>query len=87
MPLSSQQQQTLQKWMRSKAIIQCAACGEDKWRFAQAAYVRALLEPDEPNLTEDKGVVKISCDNCGYIMLFDAEIVGIRGMWDETRDL
>jgi hypothetical protein len=61
MPLSSTQQETLRRWMRSKAIIQCAACGADKWRFAQAAYVRALLEANDPNLTEDKGVVRISC--------------------------
>jgi hypothetical protein len=27
--------------MRSKAIVQCAACGESKWRFAEAAYVRS----------------------------------------------
>ena len=87
MPLSSTQQETLQRWMSSKAIIQCAACGGSKWRFAQAAYVRALLEAGDTNLTEDRGVVKISCGNCGYVMLFDAEMVGIRGMWDESRDL
>ena len=87
MPLSSTQQETLQRWMRSKAIIQCVACGGNKWRFAQAAYVRALLEAGDTNLTEDRGVVKISCGNCGYVMLFDAEVVGIRGMWDESRDL
>ena len=87
MPLSSTQQETLRRWMRSKAIIQCVACGADKWRFAQAAYVRALLEANDLNLTEDRGVVRISCGDCGYVMLFDAEIVGIRGMWDESRDL
>jgi predicted nucleic-acid-binding Zn-ribbon protein len=73
--------------MSSKAIIQCAACGGNQWRFAQAAYVRALLEAGDTNLTEDRGVVKVSCGNCGYVMLFDAEMVGIRGMWDESRDL
>ncbi len=65
--------------MRSKAIIQCPACAEDRWRFAESAYLRALLEAGEADLTEGKGVVKISCDNCGYVMLFDAETLGIRG--------
>ncbi len=85
MPLSPNQSQALENWMRSKAIIQCPACGEDRWRFAEAAYVRALLEEGETNLTEDKGVVKVLCDNCGYVALFDAETIGIRGLWAEGR--
>ena len=87
MPLNQLQQQTLKDWMRSKTIIQCPACGEDRWRFAEASYVRALLEAGEADLGEDKGVVKISCDNCGYVALFDAETLGIRGLWANSRNL
>ncbi len=87
MPLSSKQRQVLERWMRSKAIIQCPACGEDRWRFAEASYLRALLEAGEADLTEGKGVVKLSCDNCGYVMLFDAETLGIRGLWANSRNL
>ena len=82
MPLSSKQRQVLERWMHSKAIIQCPACGETQWQFAQAAYVRALLEAGEADLNEDRGVVKVSCGNCGHLMLFDAEMVGIRALWD-----
>ena len=85
MPLSSEQRQALETWMRSKAIVQCPACGDSKWQFAQAAYVRALLEVGEADLNEDKGVVKVCCGNCGYAMLFDAETVGIRALWDIQR--
>ena len=87
MALNQVQQQTLKDWMRSKAIIQCPACGDDRWRFAEAAYLRALLEAGEADLTEGRGVVKLSCDNCGYMMLFDAQTLGIRGLWDASRDL
>ena len=87
MPLSSTQRQVLERWMRSKAIVQCPACAEDRWRFAEASYLRALLEAGEANLAEDKGVVKISCGNCGYVMLFDAEMLGIRGAWANSRNL
>jgi len=55
MPLSEPQQQRLENWMRSKAVVQCPACGDSKWRFAEAAYVRALLEPGEVDLTEAGG--------------------------------
>jgi len=85
MPLSEPQRQHLQKWMRSKAIIQCPACGDQLWQFAQASYVRALLEKGEPDLAEDRGVVRILCGNCGYVMLLDAETLGIRGLWAQGR--
>ena len=55
MPISEPQQQTLKDWIRSKAVVQCPACRDSKWRFAEAAYVRALLEPGEVDLTEAGG--------------------------------
>ena len=85
MALSETQQQFLENWMRSKAIVQCPLCGDAQWQFAQAAYVRALLEQGEPDMSEEKGVVMVGCGNCGYLVLFDAETVGIRGLWAEGR--
>jgi hypothetical protein len=87
MPLNSAQRRVLEEWMRSKAIVICPCCGQDKWRLAEAAYVRALLEEGQEDLMEDAGVVKIPCDNCGYLALFDAETIGVRGLWAEGRDL
>ena len=45
------------------------------------------MEAGDTNLTEDRGVVKICCGNCAYVMLFDAKTLGIRGLWDSSRDL
>jgi predicted RNA-binding Zn-ribbon protein involved in translation (DUF1610 family) len=88
MPLNPPQRRTLEEWMRSKAIVQCPACGgEARWRFAEAVYLKTLLEEGDPNLTEDEGVVKVCCGTCGHVLLFDAEAVGIRGLWDESRRL
>ena len=87
MPLSPSQRDVLEQWMRSKAVVTCPLCGQDRWRFADAAYVRALLEEDDEDLIEGGGVVKILCDNCGYVALFDAETIGIRGLWAKRRDL
>ncbi len=87
MPLNKTQRRTLKDWMRSKAILQCPACGDTGWRFAEAAYLRALLEAGDADLTEGGGVVKVSCDNCGYVVLFDAETVGTRAMWDSQRGI
>ena len=87
MPLNAAQRRVLEEWMGSKAIVTCPVCGQDKWRLADAAYVRALLEEGQEDLMEDAGVVKIPCDNCGYLALFDAETLGIRGLWAEGREL
>jgi predicted nucleic-acid-binding Zn-ribbon protein len=87
MALNEIQQQTLKDWIRSKAIVQCPACGDNRWHFAEAAYVRALLEAGDEDLTEEAGVVKLPCGNCGYVALFDGDTVGIRGMWDKGRSL
>lgn len=87
MPLSAEQLRILQGWMRSKAIVQCPACGDGSWRFAEASYVRALLEEGDTDLTEGAGIVRVSCANCGYVALFDAETLGIRGSWDQRRSL
>ena len=87
MPLNAAQRRVLEEWMRSKAIVTCPACGQEKWRLADAAYVRALLEEGQEDLMQDAGVVRIPCDNCGYLALFDAETLGIRGLWAEGREL
>ena len=68
-----------------EGVVQCVACGYSRWRVAEAAYLKALLEPGEAGLNEDKGAVKVSCGNCGYVMLFDAETVRIRALWDTQR--
>jgi hypothetical protein len=85
--LNAAQRRVLEEWMRSKAIVMCPCCGQEKLRLGAAAYVRALLEEGQEDLMEDAGVVKIPCDNCGYLALFDAETLGIRGLWAEGREL
>jgi hypothetical protein len=87
MSLNPSQRRVLEEWMRAKAIVMCPCCGRDRWRLDEAAYVRALLEEDDEDLTEGGGVVKVACDNCGHLLLFDAETVGIRGTWAQGRDL
>jgi hypothetical protein len=40
----------VEEWRRSKIIVVCPGCGQEKgWRFAEATYVRALLK--EPSRT------------------------------------
>lgn len=86
MTLNESQRKIMEEWMRSKGVGGCPCCGRDVWRIAGAAYVRALLKEGEEDLTEGGGVVKVPCDNCGYLALFDAETLGIRGVWAKNRE-
>ena len=87
MPLNSDQRWVLERWMRSKAIVQCPLCGDSSWKLAEASYVRALLEEGDTDLTEGGGIVRVSCGNYGNVALFEAETLGIRGLWDHGRSL
>ena len=87
MTLNAAQRRVLEEWMREKAIVMCPCCGQEKLRLVAATYVRALLEEGLEDLMEDAGVVKIPCGNCGYLALFDANTLGIRGLWAEGREL
>jgi hypothetical protein len=80
MPLKPSQRKTLEAWMRSKAIVHCPLCGGDRWRYAEATYLRTLFDVGKTDLSDAKGVVKISCEDCGCLMLFDAETIGVRGL-------
>jgi hypothetical protein len=73
--------------MRSKAIVTRRCCGQEKVRLGAAAYVRALLEEALLALLEAAGVVKIPCDNCARLMLFDAGVRSASERWMEGRNL
>ncbi len=87
MPLNAAQRQVLEEWMHSKAVLMCPCCEKGEWHLAEAAYVKALLEEGAEDLIEAAGVVKVPCNNCGYLALFDAKAIGIRGLWAEGREL
>ncbi len=61
--------------------------GQNSRSFAEASYVKALLEVDTADLTEGAGVVRASCGSWGYVAFFDAEALGIRGSWDQRGSL
>ena len=50
MPLNTAQRRVLENWVRSKAILKCPSCGQDKGRFESA-------QDDTPEGTEGEGIV------------------------------
>ena len=83
MPLCPDQSRILEGWMCSKAISHCPLCTDSSWKFAEAptsgrSWNKAIRTSPKAG---------VSCGNCGYVALFDAESLGIRGLWDQGRSL
>ncbi len=54
--------QAIEKWMRAKDTSECPMCGEKDWMFHQIDLIFTQL-------------VKLPCDNCGYVLFLDARKV------------
>ena len=59
----------------------------EDWMRSKAIVMCPCCGQAEEDLVEAAGVVKVPCDNCGYVALFDAETIGVRGLWAEGREL
>jgi predicted nucleic-acid-binding Zn-ribbon protein len=70
--------------MNQQGINRCVACGaEDNWNFS-GGEVFVPPETSEERISErfqpslPSGLkVALPCASCGYVMLFDARIVGV----------
>ena len=85
MSLNPSQRQVWEEWMRSKAIVVCPGRTRGAWPRRPTSGRSWRREPTTSS--KPRGVVKVACDNCGLLTLFDAETIGIRGLWAEGRDL
>ncbi len=54
--------QAIEKWMGAKDTSECPMCGEKDWMFHQMDLIFTQL-------------VKLPCDNCGYVLFLDARKV------------
>ena len=77
MSLNEQQRhdlmQAIEKWMEAKDTSECPMCGERAWGFHQMD----LLFSD---------LVKLPCDNCGYVLFLDAGRVSEEPEGDEVEE-
>lgn len=79
MPLDSAQREKLTDWLKVKcAHLPCAACHTctDKWIPGEV-----IVAPRAGSVPESSGdpntMVQLICGNCGYVMLFAAEHIGL----------
>ena len=79
MPLNETQRQKLIDWMRTKAVqAPCPACAADQ--MSPGDLVAETGVDAEGNIRYSGGLVllvQIVCGNCGFVMHFDAKLIGL----------
>jgi len=65
--------QAIQKWMEAKDTSECPMCSEKEWVFDQMELLFSEL-------------VKLPCDNCGYVLFLAAGKVSQEPEGDEVEE-
>jgi predicted nucleic-acid-binding Zn-ribbon protein len=81
MPLDADATRKLTEWLSSKGAPKCPQCGGNVWaaRDCLAAIALGELQPDGKivPLQQSLPAYVMSCAHCGYVVMFNAEIVGM----------
>jgi predicted RNA-binding Zn-ribbon protein involved in translation (DUF1610 family) len=79
MALDSTQQQKLTDWMALKGVRpECPACGSEAARVPGDIVAEMRVKPGGLHIGEPvTPLVQVFCANCGHVMLFAAEPIGL----------
>ena len=74
MPFSKDEQDRIGKFLGSRGVPGCLACGfQGGFLFGDVGVVPTAITPGSG--ISGPSVVPIACPRCGYVMLFDATIL------------
>ena len=69
MALTPEQQQKLEQWMKARNVHPvCPMCQQSKWQTIGLVYLPGA---------SPSAAVEIRCGNCGYVLLFSAQMMGL----------
>jgi predicted RNA-binding Zn-ribbon protein involved in translation (DUF1610 family) len=79
MPLDPTQQQKLTGWMAQKGVRpECPACGAAAGWAPGDIVAEMQIKPSGLHIGEPvTPLVQVVCNNCGHVMLFAAEPIGL----------
>ena len=66
-----------ENWVGEK---DCAICGNSGWLMGEAVGEMKHLNPSSrwmPNFGSSYPLIVLSCENCGYTLLFNAIVLGV----------
>lgn len=86
MALDPQAKQIFDHHLNSKINknLNCIVCGKSEWQDGELIGL-PVIEKHQRNFTKDTGVaafVSLTCPNCGLVLLFSAQVVGLVGLGD-----
>jgi predicted nucleic-acid-binding Zn-ribbon protein len=84
MPLEPHQAKIFDHHLRAKINknLECIVCGQSDWLPGELKGI-PIIEIESRKTAKDVGLaphVSITCANCGYVMLFSAQVVGLVGV-------
>jgi hypothetical protein len=63
---------------------QCQVCGDERW-VCRDKFLAMVISPPHSGGVHGRLFVEVSCENCGYAMLFDHSKTGVEYANAERR--
>ena len=87
MALDPQFRQIFDHHLRSKITknMDCFVCGSSDWKDGELKGLPVIekINNDSVKETEVAAHVSLTCPNCGFVLLFSAQVVGLVGVGDQ----
>lgn len=76
MKLTSEQQKAFTDWVRQKMEHHsCTLCQSNHWKVGDRLAMASSLTLDEVDASAMPGMVQLTCQNCGHVLLFDVRVI------------
>jgi hypothetical protein len=77
--LTPDQEQTFMAWLEEHVQHGCGVCGGAEWSTARELYAPMLYDTQQGGFDGTSGVpcAMATCGDCGYVMLFNAQVMGL----------
>jgi len=77
MPFRDQDLQAVKDHLTKHAPDSCSICGGTSWTDQPDLGAVVTQHDGGVNMLNTLQVLQLVCDNCGYVVMFDAEKVGV----------
>jgi ribosomal protein S27E len=80
MPLTPQQKQVAENWLKTKAAVSCPQCGDNVFTVEDLLAIPVFQQAGPATIkppTNSIAYLSVRCDNCANVSLFSAALMGI----------
>lgn len=87
MSLTEPEQAQVKNWLEKKCgNLRCACCGNGQWAVTNLVTMPTGFSTSTAQFLPNEGVPQISivCQNCGHMLFFSTEIMGLKATQQEA---